>query len=70
MAEFVVPGFHNFPCSGCGQQAAISTKIGLSVTCPCGVVHVTKGVLVETAGTCSRPKWAEEVAAADREARK
>jgi hypothetical protein len=65
-----VPGFGNFPCSGCGEQAAISTKIGLSVTCPCGVVHVTKGVVVETTGACSNPRWAEKASAADREARR
>jgi hypothetical protein len=57
MAETVVAGFGNFPCPGCGQEASISTRIGRSIPCPCGLTHTTKGVVVETSGECSDPAW-------------
>jgi hypothetical protein len=69
MAEQVVSDFNNIVCSGCGQPAAISTKVGTAITCSCGLVHTTKGVLVDTTGTCSNPEWLKSKQAADRAAR-
>lgn len=69
MSETIVPSVTNFACPGCSEPAAVSTKTGVPIACPCGMSHVTKAVVVETEGTCADPHWAEKRRSADRAAR-
>jgi hypothetical protein len=56
-------------CSGCGQPAAVSTRIGRTIACPCGVEHTVKALVVASHGDCVAPDWAAKKAAMDRAVR-
>lgn len=69
MGEVVVPSFVNLKCEGCGQPAAVSTRIGTPITCPCGVTHTVKGIVVSSDGESTDPGWHDAKVAAGRAAR-
>lgn len=63
-----VRGFHPITCVGCGHEAAISTKVGQTIECLCGVRHTPIAIVVESEGECD-PNAHAAKAAADRAAR-
>jgi hypothetical protein len=65
----IVEGRGPITCTGCGEQASISTKNGITIACPCGMSYKTVGMVVEESGTCTDPKWLEKRTAAERAAR-
>jgi hypothetical protein len=67
--HMVVEGRGPIKCTGCGEEAAISTKIGVTIACPCGISYTTRGTVVDESGACAEPKWREKRTAEGRAAR-
>lgn len=67
--KHVVESFDNITCPGCGKLAAISTRMGNPIACPCGVSNTAIGVVVVSSGDCAAPDWQDRQAAAGRAGR-